>query len=226
LLPWLLRREVPWDRAVIATLVLMLVLGTAALVGVTSGSVGSALQLVDSQIDREIEQTVALMQTFAGEERSAAETESFRQLAVDMGEFMHRAYPGMLVAVCAALQLVTVGLLALLVRPANLPGAAFSRWRSPELLIWPLIAAGFAVAFAAGAVQTVALNVLIVILPVYFLQGLAVVEHFLSRKGLSPLLRALSFLLLLLVNPLPVVVTGVGVFDLWADFRKPRLSKE
>ncbi len=71
-----------------------------------------------------------------------------------------------------------------------------------------------------------AINVLIVILPLYFLQGLAVVEHFLSRKGLSPLLRGVSFLLLLLVNPLPVMVTGVGVFDLWADFRKPRLNKD
>ena len=30
---------------------------------------------------------------------------------------------------------------------------AFSRWRAPELLIWVLIAAGFAGFFAAGAVQ-------------------------------------------------------------------------
>jgi hypothetical protein len=31
---------------------------------------------------------------------------------------------------------------------------------------------------------------------------------------------------LLLVSPLPMIVTGVGIFDLWADFRKPRLNKD
>ena len=66
-------------------------------------------------------------------------------------------------------------------------------------------------------------NVLIILLPVYFLQGLAVVESFLARKGLAPALRALTYLFLLVINPLPMIVTGLGVFDLWADFRKPRL---
>jgi len=69
-------------------------------------------------------------------------------------------------------------------------------------------------------------NVLIILLPLYFLQGLAVMEHFLVRKGLSLLMRGLSYLLLLVVNPLPVIVTGVGIFDLWADFRKPRPNKD
>jgi hypothetical protein len=132
----------------------------------------------------------------------------------------------MLVAVVGVLQLVTVGLLAFVVRPGTLPGPSFARWRPPELLIWGLIASGFAVAFGTGPFQNVATNLLIILLPLYFLQGLAVVEHFLARRGLSPLLRGVSYLFLLVVNPLPVIVTGVGIFDLWADFRKPRPSKD
>jgi uncharacterized protein YybS (DUF2232 family) len=107
-----------------------------------------------------------------------------------------------------------------------LPGPAFARWRAPELLIWALIATGFAAVLSVGVVQTVALNLLVVLLPVYFLQGLAVAEHFFTRKGLPPLWRGLSYLLLLLLNPLPMIVTGVGIFDLWADFRKKRINND
>lgn len=222
LLPLLLTRGVHWDRAVFLTLGLMLALGLIVLAAVATGSDQSVFAFVDAQIDREIDQSVALMNEFAGPEQTPEEAEAVREMVAGMGDFMHRAYPGMLVVVGAALQLVTVALLALIVRPATLPGPAFGSWRAPELLIWGLISAGFAALFGTGVVQSVALNVLILLLPLYFLQGLAVVDHVLSRKRLSPLLRGVCYLLLLLLNPLPVIVTAVGVFDLWADFRRPR----
>lgn len=224
LLPWLLTRGVHWDRTIFMTLGLVLALGAVVLVGVT-GSGRSAMDLVDSQINSEIDQTVSMMEEFAGTEQTPENAEAFRQMAESMSTFMHYAYPGMLVAVGGFLQLVTVGLLALAIRPGELPGPVFARWRSPELLIWVLIASGFTVVLGAGAVQNVAINLLVILLPVYFLQGLAVAEHFLARKEWSPVLRGFSYLVLTLVNPLPMIVTGVGIFDLWVDFRKPRLNK-
>ncbi len=224
LLPWLLGRGVHWDRAIVMTLGLMLALGVVVLIGMTSGSGKSIVDFVDGQIDREIDQAITMMESLSGTESSSEESEAFREMTTRVSDLMHRGYPGMLVVALAALQLVTVGLLALLVRPNALPGPPLAAWRGPELLIWALIVALFVVLFAGGVVQNLAINVLIVILPVYFLQGLAVVEHLLSRKGWSPLLRAVSYLMILLANPLPVIVTGVGVFDLWADFRKPRLK--
>lgn len=224
LLPWLFKRGVAWDRAIVTVLGLMLAFGTVVLLGVTAGSGQSPFEVVDAQIDKEIDQALTLMQEFAGSEQTPESAEALREVTQSMGELMHRAYPGMLIVVCAVLQLFTVAVLAFLARPAGLPGGAFARWRAPELLIWVLIATGFGVVFAAGAVQSVAINVLIILLPVYFLQGLAVVEHFLARKGLSFWLRGLSYLILLVINPLPMIITAVGVFDLWADFRKPRLK--
>jgi uncharacterized protein YybS (DUF2232 family) len=226
LIPWLLHRGVAWDRTVFTTLGLTMALGVVVLIGTVSGSGQSPVDFVNEQVDREIEQTVTLMNEFAGAEQSPADAEAFRETVAGMGDFMRYAYPGMLVVVCAALQMVTVGLLALVVRPGVLPGPSFARWRSPELLIWGVIVSGFAAALGSGALHGIAVNVLIILLPLYFLQGLAVVEHFLVRKGLSLLMRGLSYLLLLVVNPLPVIVTGVGIFDLWADFRKPRPNKD
>jgi uncharacterized protein YybS (DUF2232 family) len=71
----------------------------------------------------------------------------------------------------------------------------------------------------------VALNLLTVLLPIYFLQGLAIVNHFFRKKGVSPLLQTLGYLLIAVLNPFPLIVTGVGIFDLWADFRKPRKKR-
>jgi uncharacterized protein YybS (DUF2232 family) len=51
---------------------------------------------------------------------------------------------------------------------------------------------------------------------------LAVIDCFFRRKAFSPVFRAIGYVLVTLVNPLPMLVTGIGVFDLWADFRKPR----
>lgn len=228
LLPLLLTRQVAWDRAIVVTLGLMLGLGLLALAAFATGSGQSAFALVDSLVDKEIRQAVSLMKEYsAGGEQSPAEAEAFRQAIAGMGEFMRRVYPGMLVAVGGALQLATVGLLALLLRSrTRLPGPAFARWRAPELLIWVLIAAGFASVLSVDVVQSIALNLLIVLLPVYFLQGLAVAEHFFTRKGMAPLWRGLIYLLLLVVNPLPVIVTGIGVFDLWIDFRKKRVNND
>lgn len=228
LLPLLLSRQVAWDRAIVVTLGLMLGLGLLVLAAFATGSGQSAFALVDSLVDKEIRQAVSLMEEYsAGGEQSPAEAEAFRQTIAGMGEFMRRVYPGMLVAVGGALQLATVGLLALLLRSRmRLPGPAFARWRAPELLIWVLIAAGFASVLGVDVVQSIALNLLIVLLPIYFLQGLAVTEHFFTRKGMAPLWRGLIYLLLLVMNPLPVIVTGIGVFDLWIDFRKKRVNND
>jgi uncharacterized protein YybS (DUF2232 family) len=89
-------------------------------------------------------------------------------------------------------------------------------------LIWVLILAGFGMLVPQDAVVTVARNALAVLLPVYFLQGLAVVNSFLLRKAYPPILKGMIYLMVFIFNPLPLIVTGVGVFDLWIDFRRPR----
>jgi hypothetical protein len=38
-------------------------------------------------------------------------------------------------------------------------------------------------------------------------------------------MRGLGYLLLLVINPFQLLVAGIGVFDLWVDFRKPRIKK-
>lgn len=222
MLPLLLRRGWGWDRAVAMTLAVVLV--TAVLVvggylGYRGQPVGGAVQqYVRSEIDLALEMS-----------RSAdlpeSEKAELAALAQSTADLLGRIYPGVVVAVACAVLLLTLLLLAALSGGRYvLPGPPFTLWKAPEPLIWPLIAGGFVALLTKGWTQSAAMNLLVVLLPLYFLQGLAVITYFFRQSSVSPLMRALGYLLLIVFNPFQLIVAGIGVFDLWVDFRKPRIK--
>jgi uncharacterized protein YybS (DUF2232 family) len=224
LLPWLLNRRVAWDKTVIVVLWSMV---TASIIGLViyAAFVGqSPLALTGNLIDKEIAQTSQVMQEmFAGSDLPADQQKEIARATAEMTTFLSRAYPGIAVIVSGMMLLGLLLMLSVLARNRyKIPGSAFQDWKAPEHLVWLLILAGFVLAFSDGVVATFALNLLVILLPVYFLQGLAVIDCFFRRKAFSPIVRAIGYLLVTLINPLPMVVTGIGVFDLWADFRKSR----
>ena len=98
-------------------------------------------------------------------------------------------------------------------------------WKGPESTVWALIACGFAL-FIPGMefVQVIAVNVLLVVGACYFAQGLAVVAYFFHKNNVPRFLRGLTYLLIVFQQIFTLLVTGLGLFDLWGDFR--RLDKK
>lgn len=95
-----------------------------------------------------------------------------------------------------------------------------TRWKCPPELVWPLIASGYATLLLGGLPRLVALNAFTVLLAVYFCQGL-VIAQFYMRRWHSPLwVNGLVYLFILVEWLLATGVTLLGVFDLWADFRR------
>jgi uncharacterized protein YybS (DUF2232 family) len=224
LLPWLLNRGIAWDKATVAVLWAMVAASICGLLLVSAVSGQSPLTTVGDLIGREIAQTTTIMQDMFSEAELPAAQKREIDLAIEnMAAFLQKAYPGIAITVSGFMTIGLVFLLSVLSRGRyTVPGRAFPEWKAPEFLVWILIAAGFLVAFVEGVAGTFALNLLVILLPVYFVQGLAVIDCFFRRKAFSPIVRAVGYLLVTLVNPLPMVVTGIGVFDLWADFRKPK----
>lgn len=109
-------------------------------------------------------------------------------------------------------------------RNYSVPGELFHHLKVPEHLIWLLIIAGFSLLLKQSLIQQVSLNILTVLLPLYFLQGIAIITFFFKKKAFSTLSRVFGYLLILVINPLPLLVTAIGVFDMWFDFRKPRVK--
>lgn len=226
-LPGLLNRGVAWDKATAVVLSAMVAVSIFGLLVVSSVAGQSPFTTVGDLIGKEIAQTTTVMQDMFAETDLTPNQKKEVGLAVEkMAAFLQDAYPGIAIAVSGLMTVGLVFLLSVLARGRyNIPGKAFPEWKAPELLVWVLIVAGFLVAFDDGFAGVFALNLLVILLPVYFLQGLAVIDCFFRRKAFSPIFRTVGYLLVTLVNPLPMVVTGLGIFDLWADFRKPKEPK-
>ncbi len=98
-------------------------------------------------------------------------------------------------------------------------------WKSPDGLVWGLIVCGFALFLPAlGVIQVIALNFLVVIGAYYFAQGLAVIGFFFHKNNVPRFLRGLTYVLIVFQQIFTLLVVGLGLFDLWGDFR--RLGKD
>lgn len=98
-------------------------------------------------------------------------------------------------------------------------------WKSPEPLVWCFILSGFSL-FLPGweTIKPLALNLFLVTAVFYFLQGLAVVAYYFHHKKVPFFLRSLAYALIVFEQFFTLFVVGLGLFDLWGDFR--RLKKK
>lgn len=223
LLPLFLRQQLPWDRAVFyATIGSAIVTAVMMLSAVAVGGI-NIQTLIDQMIQSEVDQA---MQIYRDSGFSESQLQNMQQIVDGLAEFIGATFYGLYLASLLAVQTFCLLLLQRLKgNRYQISGSPFATWRLPSGLIWALIAAGFSLLAPLEAVSLVGRNLLVVLLPLYFFQGMAVVNSFLQKKTYPPLVKGLIYLLLLILNPLPIIITCVGVFDLWIDFRRPRQKK-
>ena len=98
----------------------------------------------------------------------------------------------------------------------------FSEWICPENFIWGFIAASAAWFLGHGIIADVGLNLFIVVFVIYFAQGMSIMVHFLKARRV-PIFLWLFLFIIIFAQPLFIgLIAGMGVFDIWADFRKIR----
>lgn len=102
--------------------------------------------------------------------------------------------------------------------------ADVAEWRATDYLVWAFLGSGVALFLPAPALNYIGLNVLIVTLAIYFIQGLAIAVFWGRRLPLpSAACWLLAVLAFLLAAPFCVLAcTTAGLFDLWVDFRRQR----
>jgi uncharacterized protein YybS (DUF2232 family) len=212
----LLRAGRPPEAAVGAFAALLVagfwfVLGTLAL---QAGK--NPLDFVAETVRQSAEQARELLARGNGE---AEGTAALRQWADQTAATMLRVFPGLLASFGVLAGWANALGLRRVLRGRGEDLAAWNTWRAPESWIWVLIGSGLVAALGPGAVGTTGLNVFVPTVVVYFLQGLAVIDHLFQARGFPRPLRALTYALLFLQLPIALFVAAVGAFDLWADFR-------
>lgn len=106
-------------------------------------------------------------------------------------------------------------------RSAWLSTENLREWKGPEFLVWCLIVSGFCL-FLPGleVLKFFALNLLLVTAVFYFFQGLAIVSFYFHKKNVPLFLRGLTYILIVFEQIFTLLVVGLGLFDLWGDFRR------
>lgn len=93
-------------------------------------------------------------------------------------------------------------------------------WKISDRMIWFVIISGVLLLIPVGMLKVVALNLLIVFLFIYMFQGLAIINFFFKKKNVPGFFRTICYFLIFAQQFLLILVVGLGLFDVWVDFRK------
>ena len=101
----------------------------------------------------------------------------------------------------------------------ELPIAPFEAYRGDEWLAAGFAVAGLGTLFLGGTARWVALNLLIAVLVLYFVQGLAMIRAHLARWVGRGWFVRWGVVLLCIYPPMPILVTTLGVADSFFPLR-------
>lgn len=224
LLPHFLARGHSAGRALTLAVLIVAAVATVSVVGYGVAAGIDLDRQVAAAIKTNLDQTLAL---YKAKGASGEDLLSLKEALAQIGDLFGQIYPAMLLISLAAV----AGINLLMLRrfreglTVKLPETQFSSFRNPENLVWGLIVAGFALLIDNGVVQAVALNVIVVVGFLYFMQGLAVVAHFFATYRVPVFFKFFFYVLLVLQAYLVLAVALLGLFDLWANFRRPRIRE-
>jgi uncharacterized protein YybS (DUF2232 family) len=155
---------------------------------------------------------------------AAEETRQAFSASLEIVEYvMVRVLPGIVVSGVLFTAWITLLLARPVLKRASLPCPDFGSliyWRAPEILVWILIGSGLLLLMPVGGLKLIGLNGLLVMLQVYFFQGIAIVAFFFEKKRLPLVARWIMYTLITLQIFLLVLVIGLGIFDMWLNVRK------
>jgi uncharacterized protein YybS (DUF2232 family) len=93
-------------------------------------------------------------------------------------------------------------------------------WKAPDYLVWGVIGCGLALFLPQAAIKVVGINGLLILMTIYFFQGMAIVSFYFDKKGLPRFVRVFLYTLIALQQLILLAVIGLGFFDLWVNFRR------
>jgi uncharacterized protein YybS (DUF2232 family) len=136
-----------------------------------------------------------------------------------------RIIPALTIATALIIIWANILLVKPLLNARGIPYPDFEQlktWKAPEILVWGFIASGIMLFLPAKPLLVIGLNCIIILMTVYFFQGIAIVSFYFEKKQLPRLLRFSLYSLgfIVLRQLLIFIVSLIGFFDIWIDFRK------
>ncbi len=95
-----------------------------------------------------------------------------------------------------------------------------NQWKAPDYFVFGVIALSVSIFLPVDVLKYFAVNCLIILMFVYFFQGIAVASFFFQKKSVPFALRFFFYILIAIQPFFMFLVIGFGLFDTWINFRK------
>jgi uncharacterized protein YybS (DUF2232 family) len=102
----------------------------------------------------------------------------------------------------------------------------FNEWKLPDPLVWFVIVSGAIFFLLPQPLNLLGLNGIIICSTLYFFQGLAIVASLLNKWSVPRLFRVLIYALIFVQTYGIILLSFLGLADVWADFRKLNQADE
>ena len=99
-------------------------------------------------------------------------------------------------------------------------------WKAPEFMVWIFIGCGVMLILPENSFKILGLNGLIILMTIYFFQGIAIVSFYFEKKNVPRIFRIFLYSILALQQLVLLSVIGLGFFDMWINFRRLGIKKE
>ena len=217
LMCFMLERRQPFELIVLSTAMPVLLSGTVAALAF-AGSPAELVKIAHDQLVAGMMRGEGLYKTLGLQVAIAPDTRAY---VVDT---VLRLTPALAALICALMVLLN-----LIVfwrwggREQRLGYTLFgdlARWSAPEWLVWPLLVSGFAWFLPIRAAANIAMNCFVIVVGIYFCQGLAIMAFYFKQLRMPGVARGLIYFVTLAQPLLMAVVGAAGIFDLWVDFRR------
>ncbi len=182
--------------------------------------------MITEYVDKNLKMTLVLYENMGMPKESIdAISASFKTIKY----FMVRMLPAMAASSLLFISWMTIILARPVFKKKELDFPDFGdlkRWKVPEPLIWCLIGSAIMLFFPVNALKIAGMNCLIILMTVYFFGGIAIISFFFEKKKLPMLLRFFLYSIIALQKIALLVVVGLGIFDMWFNFRKLEITKD
>ncbi len=182
--------------------------------------------LASEYISRNLELTMAMYESLGVPE------ESIHVISNSMEKIHYvliRIIPAMLISLTLFVSWTSLLIAKPLLKAKNIFFPDFDSlklWKAPEFMVWLFIGCGVMLILPDNSFKILGLNGLIILLTIYFFQGIAIVSFYFEKKNVPRIFRIFLYSVLALQQLVLLSVIGLGFFDMWLNFRKLGVKKE
>lgn len=211
------RKMWPTEKVIGMSCLVMVAISACLLAYTYFETGGELVRLVEQDLKAAVSAALAQLGT------PSAETHELEESLLAAVPMIVRIMPGVSISCTLGIALLNMLVVRRHCRTAAMEACIrddWTRWKSPEVLVWVLIGSGLALLTQGAGIMYPALNLIVVLGSIYFLQGLSIASFYLEKWKLPAIFRGFVYALLVMQQVASMVTAIVGLFDMWFDFRK------